>query len=43
VPNATSKDEQLYAYLALVDAIRLGGAREKDIAGKELYKQMDLS
>ena len=42
VPNATSEDEQLYAYLALVDAIRLGGAREKDIAGKELYRQMDL-
>lgn len=38
VPKAARNDEQLYQLLALVDAIRGGRAREKEVAKKELQK-----
>ena len=36
VPEAARKDERLYELLALVDAVRLGGARERGLAVTEL-------
>lgn len=36
VPKAVEKDQNLYELLALVDALRVGKAREKEIAIKEL-------
>jgi hypothetical protein len=36
VPGAASRDERLYALLALTDAIRGGGAREREIAARLL-------
>ena len=39
-PNAARKDENLYELLALVDAIRGGRAREKDLAAKELRARL---
>lgn len=41
VPFAIRDDPQLYAYLALVDAIRLGNAREASIAKDELKMRLD--
>lgn len=38
-PNAARNDPQLYQLLALVDAIRGGRAREREIAKKELKKR----
>jgi len=32
VPNAALRDERLYRYLALTDAIRIGGPRESGLA-----------
>ena len=43
VPYAVARDEKLYAYLALVDAIRFGSARERDTAATELQRQLKLS
>jgi DNA-binding transcriptional ArsR family regulator len=40
VPFAIRKDPELYAYLALVDAVRLGNPREFGFARKELEKRM---
>lgn len=40
VPNAALKDQQLYELLALVDAIRVGRAREKELAIKELKSRI---
>lgn len=37
VPNAALRDERLYRYLALTDAIRIGGPRESGLA-KELLE-----
>jgi len=39
-PNAARKDEKLYELLALVDAMRGGRAREKDLAAKELRARL---
>lgn len=39
-PVAARKDENLYQLLALVDAIRGGRAREREIAKKELTKRL---
>lgn len=36
VPAAARQDPRLYEYLALVDAVRLGGRREADLAGERL-------
>lgn len=40
VPAAVKKDPQLHEYLALVDAIRVGRAREKKLAAEELEKRI---
>jgi hypothetical protein len=40
-PKAARSDPQLYELLVLVDAIRGGRARERDIAVKELNKRLD--
>jgi len=41
VPVAAKSDTKLYQLLVLVDAIRGGRARERDIAKKELKKRLD--
>jgi hypothetical protein len=41
-PHASRKDPQLYELLTLVDAIRGGRAREREIAGKELRMRLDI-
>jgi hypothetical protein len=40
VPDAVQKDERLYEYLALVDAIRLGNQREAGLAGQHLSERL---
>lgn len=40
VVEAASNDSQLYELLALVDALRVGRAREKDLAIRELKKRI---
>jgi hypothetical protein len=40
VPRAARNDAELYELLALIDAIRGGRARERDIAKKEITKRM---
>lgn len=40
VIDAVKKDDRLYELLALVDAIRVGKAREKEIAIKELHSRI---
>lgn len=41
VVEASMKDSQLYEMLALVDSLRIGRAREKELAKKELEKIID--
>ena len=41
VPEAAQKDPKLYELLTLVDAIRGGKAREREIAKKELRKRLE--
>jgi hypothetical protein len=40
VPEAALKDEQLYEYLALIDALRLGRAREANLAAEKLKQKI---
>ncbi|WP_457584829.1 hypothetical protein [Ensifer canadensis] len=40
VPEAALKDERLYEYLALVDAIRLGNQREVGLATDHLKSKI---
>ena len=40
VPGAVKKDHSLYEYLALIDAIRLGNAREANLANKILREKV---
>ena len=40
VPSAALKDKELYALLAIIDAIRDGRARERELAVKELIKRL---
>jgi predicted XRE-type DNA-binding protein len=42
VPEAALKDEKLYELLALVDALRVGRARERALAVQELKKRLEL-
>jgi hypothetical protein len=42
VPEAALKDEKLHELLALVDAIRVGRAREKQLAVLELKKRLGI-
>ena len=40
VPNAAGRDKQLGESLALVDALRIGSARERDLAEKHMKDLM---
>jgi hypothetical protein len=40
VPDAALKDERLYEYLALVDALRLGRPREANLAKEKLERKL---
>lgn len=42
VPEAVLKDELLYEVLALVDALRIGRARERELAVVELKKRLGI-
>ena len=41
VPQAALEDERLYELLAMVDAMRDGRARERELAGRELTRRLD--
>ena len=41
VPQAVKQDSRLYAMLALLDSIRIGGARERGFAGDLLTKMLE--
>jgi len=43
VPQAALEDARLYELLAIVDAVRDGRAREREIAGRELKKRLEKS
>jgi hypothetical protein len=43
VPQAALEDEKLYELLTLVDAQRDGRARERELAGRELTRRLDVS
>ena len=43
VPQAALEDVRLYELLALVDALRDGRARERELAVKELTKRLEVS
>jgi len=40
VPGAAARDAELYALLAWVDALRIGRARERNLAAKELAERL---
>lgn len=40
VPEAVQKDDRLYEYLSLIDAIRLGNQREAGLAGERLSERV---
>ncbi len=42
VPYAARKDRQLYELLALVDALREGRARERNLAATELGRRLEV-
>lgn len=42
VPKAARSDPRLHELLALVDAVRIGKARERGLAAEEIKKQMGL-
>ena len=42
VPEAAKRDQKLYEYLALIDAIRDGRARERNLAVEELRKRIRI-
>lgn len=41
VPEAVLRDEELYEWLVIVDALRMGRAREKEVAINELNKRIE--
>ena len=41
VPGAAQRDPELYHLLALVDALRIGRARERALAEKELGERLN--
>lgn len=43
VPRAAQQDSRLYELLALVDAVRDGRAREREIASRELKKRLEAT
>jgi hypothetical protein len=40
VPEAATRDPELYDLLTLLDAIRVGGARDRELANSELEKRI---
>ena len=40
LPKACQKDEQLYKLLASIDILRVGKVRERELALKELTKEI---
>jgi hypothetical protein len=42
VPQAALEDERLYELPALVDALRNGRARERQLAGRELTQRLEV-
>ena len=42
VPKASNEDKKLYDLLALIDALRIGNAREKELAFKKLKNRIIL-
>ena len=40
VPEAVSEDPPLYEMLAIVDGLRVGKVRERELAGSELRKRL---
>lgn len=40
VPNAAKADQRLYDALALIDAVRIGAAREREMASRELEARL---
>ncbi len=42
VPKAAKRDPVLYELLALLDVLRVGGAREKKLAEKALHERMSI-
>lgn len=42
VPGAARNDPELYHLLALVDALRIGRARERNMAEKEISEQLNI-
>jgi len=42
VPKAAQRDPLLYGILALVDALRIGRARERDLATREIDERLNL-
>ena len=42
VPKAAESDSRLYELLALLDAVRIGKARERNLAAEEIKKRMAL-
>jgi hypothetical protein len=43
VPQAVANDQKLYELLALVDAIRDGRARERNLAISELTRRLGIA
>ncbi|WP_112787791.1 hypothetical protein [Geminisphaera colitermitum] len=41
-PGAARRDPELYALLALVDALRIGRARERALAEKEITRRLNV-
>lgn len=40
VPAAARKNVELYEFLALIDALRVGRARERKLAAEEISKRL---
>lgn len=40
VPDAVADDEQLHRWLALIDSLRVGSARERNFSAKALHKEL---
>ena len=41
VPRAAKRSRELYELLALIDAIRIGKVRERELAAKEISKRIN--
>ena len=43
VPRAARHDQELYARLALIDALRIGRARERNVAARAIAQQLEFN